>query len=49
MCNVKDERPFYNMGFVKSMLRNRLTTHLDLVVVAMSSLIVAKSCHGAKT
>jgi hypothetical protein len=52
-------------GFVKSMLRNRLTTDLDLVVemfiqkisildiflfvVATSSSIVAKSCHGAKT
>ncbi len=29
---VEDERYSSNMGFMKSKLRNRLTTHLDLVV-----------------
>jgi hypothetical protein len=32
MGNVKDERCFSNMGFMKSKLKNKLTTHLDLVV-----------------
>jgi hypothetical protein len=29
---VEDERCLFNMGFIKSKLRNRLITHLDLVV-----------------
>jgi hypothetical protein len=29
---VEDERCFFNLGFMKSKLRNRMTTHLDLVV-----------------
>ncbi len=32
MGSVEDERCFSNQGFMKSKLRNRLTTHLDLVV-----------------
>jgi hypothetical protein len=32
MASVKDERCFSNMGFMKSKLKNKLTTHLDLVV-----------------
>ncbi len=32
MGNVEDEICFSNMGFMKSKLRNRLTTHLSLVV-----------------
>jgi hypothetical protein len=30
--NVKDERCFSNLGFMKNKLKNILTTHLDLVV-----------------
>jgi hypothetical protein len=30
--SVKDERCFSNLRFMKSKLKNRLTTHLDLVV-----------------
>jgi len=30
--NVEDERCFSTLSFVKSKLRNKLTTHLDLVV-----------------
>jgi hypothetical protein len=30
--NIEDERCFSNMGFMKNKLRNKLTTHLDLVV-----------------
>jgi hypothetical protein len=29
---VEDERCFANLGFMKSKLRDRMTTHLDLVV-----------------
>jgi hypothetical protein len=32
MGNVEDERCFSNMGFMKSKFKNRLTTHLNLVV-----------------
>jgi hypothetical protein len=32
MGNIEDERCFSNMGFMKNKLRNRLKTHLDLVV-----------------
>ncbi len=32
MGSVKDERCFSNLGFVKSKFKNRLTTHLDLIV-----------------
>lgn len=32
MGSGEDERCFSNMGFVKSKFRNRLTTHLDLIV-----------------
>jgi hypothetical protein len=32
MGSVGDERCFFNLGFMKSKLRNKLTTHLDLVV-----------------
>jgi hypothetical protein len=30
--NVEDKRCLFNMGFMKRKLRNRLTTHLDMVV-----------------
>jgi hypothetical protein len=30
--SVKDERCFFNLGFMKSKLKNISTTHLDLVV-----------------
>jgi hypothetical protein len=30
--NVEDERCLSNMGFMKRKLKNRLTTHLDMVV-----------------
>jgi len=30
--NVEDERTFSTLTFMKSKLKNRLTTHLDLVV-----------------
>jgi hypothetical protein len=30
--NVRDERCFSNLRFMKSKLKNKLTTHLDLVV-----------------
>jgi hypothetical protein len=29
---IEDERCFPNLGFIKNKLRNRMTTHLDLVV-----------------
>jgi len=32
MGNIEDERCFSNMGFMKSKLKNRLTTQLNLVV-----------------
>jgi hypothetical protein len=32
MGSVEDERCFFNLRFMKSKLRNTLTTHLDLVV-----------------
>jgi hypothetical protein len=32
MGNVEDERCFSNMGFMEGKIRNRLTTHLNLVV-----------------
>jgi len=32
MGSIEDERCFSNLGFMKSKLKNRLTTHLDLVV-----------------
>jgi len=33
MNNVKDEIYFSNLIFMKNNLRNRLTTHLDLVIM----------------
>jgi hypothetical protein len=32
MGNVEDERCLSNMGFMKRKIRNRLITHLDMVV-----------------
>jgi hypothetical protein len=32
MGNVEDERCLSNLGFMKNKLRNKLTTHFDLVV-----------------
>ncbi len=29
---IEDEKCFSNLGFMKSKVRNRLTTHLDMVV-----------------
>jgi hypothetical protein len=29
---IEDERCFFNLGFMKSKVRNRLTTHLGMVV-----------------
>ncbi len=29
---IEDERCYFNLGFMKSEVRNRLTTHLDMVV-----------------
>jgi hypothetical protein len=33
MGSVEDERCLSNLGFMKNKLRNKLTTHLDLVVI----------------
>jgi hypothetical protein len=32
LSNVEDDKWFSNMSFMKSKLRNQLTTHLDLMV-----------------
>jgi len=32
MGNIEDDKCFFNFGFMNNNLRNRLTTHLDLVI-----------------
>ncbi len=58
MGNVEDERCLSNMGFMKNKLRNKLATHLDLVVRMFAHKFFTlnifpfnatmSSCHGAK-